>query len=63
MPICGKTEPPPNSQLYFKSLKDFDAWSPGNPDNYGGTKFKPRKPDAKLVGKGKLLVWKTISIP
>lgn len=58
MPFRGKAEPPPYGPLYFKSLKEFDDWSPGNPDNYDGIiKFNPRRPDAKSVTKGKLLVW------
>ncbi|KAJ3508188.1 hypothetical protein NLJ89_g5891 [Agrocybe chaxingu] len=57
MPVRGKTEPNPYQPLYFRSLKELDAWVPGQSAKYDGIlKYRARKPDLSSATRGKLLV-------
>jgi len=60
MPIVGYKESPPNQPLYFKSLKELDAWLPGGLGRHydGILKYSPRSLKSAAVdapAKGKLL--------
>jgi hypothetical protein len=52
MPLRGKADPPPQQQLFYRSLQELDGWSPGGHCD-GVVKFNPR---AKSMTPGKLLV-------
>ncbi|KAF9475825.1 glycoside hydrolase family 85 protein [Pholiota conissans] len=58
MPISGKTQPSPAQPFFFKSLREFDDWTPGTaPKRYDGiVKYSSRKPAADVLTRGKLLV-------
>jgi len=55
MPVLGTADPPPQQPLFYRSLQEFDGWSPGG--DYDETvKFKPRKLAENLMNRGRLLV-------
>jgi hypothetical protein len=41
MPVLGTADPPPQQPLFYRSLQEFDGWSPGG-DHDETVKFKPR---------------------